>query len=493
MVKSVNRGNAEIEAILAGSGAMAGAAGDGPGSGEDPGRGGAAAGGPAARVPLRQLMDDRLLDALLDRSRDEAGGLRLTGEGSMLGELVKAVLERALEAELTAHLGYERSDRAGRGGGAPNYRNGTIAKTVQTGVGPVPLQVPRDRTGTFEPLLVPKRSGRIAGGLDDMVISLYAHGMSVRDILHHLEQVYGTQLSHETVSRITDGVLEEVRAWQSRPLDAVYAVVFLDAIMVKVRDNHVVQNKPAYLAVGIDADGEKHALGIWLAKTPLDAATAGEGARFWNSVMTDLRNRGVRDILIACCDGLAGFEDAITAAFGGTVVQRCVVHLIRNALRPVARRDAGEVAKELRAIYTAPSAEAAFDALAAFAASPWGKKYPQAVRVWEDAWDAFTPFLAFSPAVRRLLYTTNAIESLNYQLRKVTKARGHFPGDDAVVKLLWLAIINIEDKRARERLARRQQTGKRSDQPARLVEGQRVAGWREALNELDSAYPGRLR
>jgi putative transposase len=442
----------------------------------------------AARRPLRELVDDRLLDELLERSRDDAGGLRLTGEGSVLGELVKAVLERALEAELTAHLGYGRHER----GGAGNARNGTIAKTVQTGVGPVPLQVPRDRAGTFEPVLVPKRAGRVAGGLDDMVISLYAHGMSVRDILHHLEQVYGTQLSHETVSRITDAVLEEARAWQSRPLDPVYAAVFLDAIVVKVRDNQVVQNKPAYIAIGVDGDGEKHVLGIWLARTPPETATAGEGARFWASVMSDLRNRGVRDILIACCDGLSGFEDAVTAAFPRTVVQRCVVHLIRNSLRPVARRDAAEVARELRRIYTAPTAEAAFDALAAFAASPWGRKYPQAVRVWEEAWDAFTPFLAFSPAVRKLLYTTNSIESLNYQLRKVTKARGHFPGDGAVVKLLWLAIINIEDRRARERAARREQAGKRSDQPARLVEGQRVMGWREALNELDLAYPGRL-
>ena len=444
------------------------------------------------RVPLRELMDDRLLDALLDRSRDEAGGLRLTGEGSMLGELVKVVLERALEAELTGHLGYERHGRE-RPAGAGNYRNGAIAKTVQTGVGPVPLAVPRDRAGTFEPLLVPKRAGRVAGGLDDMIISLYAHGMSVRDILHHLEQVYGTQLSHETVSRITDQVLEDVRAWQSRPLDPVYAVVFLDAIVVKVRDNHVVQNKPAYVAVGIDADGEKHVLGIWVAKTAPESAAAGEGAGFWRSVMADLKNRGVRDILIACCDGLTGFEDAIHAAFGRTVVQRCVVHLVRNALRPVARRDAGQVAAELRKVYTAPSAEAAFDALAAFTESDWGRKYPQAARVWEQAWDDFTPFLAFSPPVRKMLYTTNSIESLNYQLRKVTKARGHFPGDDAVVKLLWLAIINIEDKRAREREARRRQTGKRSDQPARIVEGQRVMGWREALGELDIAYPGRLR
>ena len=288
-------------------------------------------------------------------------------------------------------------------------------------------------------------------------------------------------------------MLEEVRAWQSRPLDPVYAVVFLDAIVVKVRDAQVVQNKPAYVAIGVDADGEKHVLGIWLAKTPPETAAAGEGARFWGAVMADLRNRGVRDILIACVDGLAGFGDAITAAFPHTVVQRCVVHLIRNSLRPVARRDAAEVAKELRKIYTAPTAEAAFDALAAFAASPWGRKYPQAARVWEDAWEEFTPFLAFTPRVRKLLYTTNSIESLNYQLRKVTKARGHFPTDDAVVKLLWLAIINIEDKRARERAARRQETGKRSDQPARLVEGQRVMGWREALTELDTAYPGRIR
>jgi transposase-like protein len=345
----------------------------------------------------------------------------------------------------------------------------------------------------FEPRLVPKRSGRISGGLDDMIISLYAHGMSVRDILHHLKQVYGTELSAETVSRITDAVLEEVKAWQSRPLDPVYAVVFLDAIMVKVRDNHVVASKPAYLAAGIDSDGEKHVLGIWLAKTPLETATAGEGARFWASVTADLRNRGVTDILIACCDGLNGFEDAIHAAFPHTVVQTCVVHLIRNSLRPVARRDAAAVAAGLRTIYTAANADAAFDALAAFSASPLGQKYPQAVRVWENAWDRFTPFLAFTPPVRKLLYTTNSIESLNYQLRKVTKARGHFPGDDAVVKLLWLAIINIEDKRARERAARRQETGKRSDQPARLIEGQRVMGWREALNELDIAYPGRIR
>jgi putative transposase len=473
---------------IAGNGTMStGPQGADHDGGNSPLEGEVPAGGRPERVPLRDLVDGRLLE----RSKDEAGGLRLTGQGSMLGELVSAVLERALQGELAEHLGYGKHEVSGNGSG--NSRNGHIAKTVQTGVGPVPVQVPRDRNGSLEPLLIPERSGRIAGGLDDMVISLYAHGMSVRDVIHHLQQVYGTQLSHETVSRITDGVLEEVRAWQSRPLDEVYAAVFLDAIMVKVRDNQVVSSKPACIAMGVDGDGEKHVLGIWLARTPLEIATAGEAASFWRSVMNDLRNRGVRDILIACCDGLTGFAGAIRSAFPATVVQRCVVHLVRNALRPVARRDAGQVAAGLRKVYTAKDADAALDALADFSASEWGIRYPQAAKVFEDAWDDFIPFLAFGPATRKLLYTTSSIESLNYQLRKVTKARGHFPNDESVVKLLWLAIINIEDKRARERLARRAETGKRSDQPAKLVEGQRVMGWRDALNELDQAYPGRLR
>ncbi|SEG94265.1 Transposase, Mutator family [Thermomonospora echinospora] len=267
-------------------------------------------------------------------------------------------------------------------------------------------------------------------------------------------------------------------------------MVFLDALVVKVRDNHTVANKPAYLAVGIDADGDKHVLGIWLARTPQQTTTAAEGAKFWASVMSDLRNRGVVDILIACCDGLTGFEEAITTAFPHTTVQTCVVHLIRNALRLVPRKHHSAMAADLKKIYTAPTAEAAFDALAAFADTDLGRRHPQAVKVWENAWDRFTPFLAFTPPVRRLLYTTNSIESLNYQLRKVTKARGHFPSDDAVVKLLWLAILNIEDKRARERAAG---TGKRSGYPGRLIEGQHTRGWREALNELTIAYPGRIR
>jgi transposase-like protein len=443
------------------------------------------------RRPIREVIDDRQLDELLARSRDEAGGLRLTGEGSMLGDLVKAVLERALEAELTAHLGYTRHAVDGHNTG--NSRNGAIGKKVQTAVGPVGLRVPRDRAGSFEPVLVPKRSGRVSGGLDDMVISLYAHGMSTRDIVHHLEQVYGTQLSAETVSRITEQVMEEVKAWQTRPLDPIYAVVFFDAIVVKVRDNHVVANKPAYLAVGVDTDGDKHVLGIWLAKTATESATAGEGAGFWRQVTADLRNRGVGDILIACCDGLSGFEDAIHAAFPHTTVQTCIVHLIRNSLRLVPRKERAGMAAELKKIYTAVDAEIAFEALAAFAGTEMGAKYPQAVKVWESAWEQVTPFMAFTPNVRKLLYTTNSIESLNYQLRKVTKARGHFPSDDAVVKLLWLAIINIEDKRARERAARRGQDGHRSGYPGRLIEGQKTYGWPQALNELATAYPGRIR
>jgi putative transposase len=446
---------------------------------------------PPGWVPVRELLGDELLDALLERSKDADGGLRLTGEGSMLGDLIKAVLERALEAELSAHLGYGKHDPAGNNSG--NSRNGVIRKTVQSGIGPVQLSVPRDRAGSFEPVLVPKRAGRISGGLDDMIISLYAHGMTVRDILHHLNQVYGTELSPEQVSAITDSVLEEVRAWQNRALDPVWPVVFLDAIMVKVRDNHVVTSKPAYIGLGVDADGDKHVLGIWIAKTPLEDATAGESARFWGSVMADLRNRGVRDIIIACCDGLSGFEDAIHSAFPAATVQTCVVHLLRNALRPVARKDRDAVAKELRKVYSAPNSDAAFEALAEFSASELGNKYPRSVKVWENAWDRFIPFFAFTPGVRKLLYTTNSIESLNYQLRKVTKNRGHFPSDDAVVKLLWLAIINIEDKRARERARHRDDPGKRNDQPARLIEGQRTMGWREALNELDTAYPGRIK
>ena len=426
------------------------------------------------------LVDGPWLDAMLARVDEQ--GLQLTGEGGFLPALIKAVLERGLAAELTGHLGYERDDPAGRG--ASNSRNGSTPKTVQTEAGAIGLDVPRDRASSFEPRLVPKGTRRLGGGLDEMIVSLYAGGMTVRDIEHHLARTLGVELSHDTISKITDAVLEEVKAWQTRPLDPVYPIVFIDALVVKVRDGAHVTNKAAHIVVGVDTDGIKHVLGIWV--------QSAEGAKFWLSVLTELRNRGVRDVLIACCDGLEGLPEAIETVWPHAVTQTCVVHLIRACMRYVSYADRKAVAGLLKPIYTAPTEDAALDALAAFTDSNLGRRYPGAVGVWERAWERFTPFLAFPPEVRRIIYTTNSIESLNYQLRKIIKNRGHFPNDDAVVKLLWLAIRDIEDKRAR---AREKQRGKKAHErsaPARLVEGAVVHGWKQALNALAIAYPGRL-
>jgi putative transposase len=308
--------------------------------------------------------------------------------------------------------------------------------------------------------------------------------MTVRDIQHHLARTLGTDLSQETIANITDAVLEEVKAWQTRPLEEIYPIVYMDALVVKVRDGHQVRNKAAHIAVGVDLDGIKHVLGIWVQAT--------EGSKFWAGVCAELRNRGIRDVLIVCCDGLTGFPDAIEATWPRATVQTCTVHLIRAAMRFVSYADRKQVAAALRPIYTAPTVDAAEFELLAFADSKWGKKYPAAVATWQNAWERFIPFLAFPPEVRRIVYTTNSIESLNYQLRKIIKNRGHFPTDDAVVKLLWLAIRDIEDKRARERakqkgLARDQRTA-----PGRLVEGATVHGWKAALGALALAYPDRL-
>jgi putative transposase len=414
-------------------------------------------------------------------SKVDADGLALTGEGGLLPELVKAVLERGLAAELTGHLGYEKGDPAGRG--SSNSRNGASPKTLASEVGDVPLAVPRDRNGSFEPRLVPKGSRR-AGGLDEMIISLYAGGMTVRDIQHHLARTLGTELSHDTISKITDAVLEEVKAWQSRPLEEIYPIIYLDALVVKVRDGHQVRNKAAHLAVGVDLDGVKHVLGIWV--------QASEGAKFWAGVCAELRNRGVRDVLIVCCDGLTGFPEAIEATWPQSTVQTCTVHLIRAAMRFISYQDRKKVAAALKPIYTAPTIEAAHAELTAFADSSLGKKYPAAVQTWEHAWDRFIPFLAFPPEVRRIIYTTNAIESLNYQLRKIIKNRGHFPTDDAVIKLLWLAIRDIEDKRARQRAKEKGLPPSQRRAPAKLVEGAVVQGWRQALGALTLHYPERL-
>jgi putative transposase len=439
----------------------------------------AAAGPGAARAVVEELAQAGVLDKLVAQAG--AGELALTGEGGFLPEMVKAVLERGLAAELTGHLGYEKGDPAGRG--TPNARNGTTPKTLDTEVGPVPLAVPRDRDGSFEPRLVPKGTRR-AGGLDEMIISLYAGGMTVRDIQHHLARTIGTDLSHDTISRVTDAVAEEVKAWQARPLEEIYPVIYLDALVVKVRDGHQVRSKAAHIAVGIDLDGVKHVLGIWV--------QAAEGAKFWAGVCAELRNRGVRDVLIVCCDGLSGFPEAIEATWPQAMVQTCTVHLIRSSMRFISYGDRKAVAAALRPVYTAPTAESARMELEAFAASDLGRRYPATVQAWERAWDRFIPFLEFPPAVRKIIYTTNAIESLNYQLRKIIKNRGHFPGDDAVIKLLWLAIRDIEDKRARERT---REKGKPRDQrkaPGRLVEGAAVQGWKQALGALSLHFPDRL-
>jgi putative transposase len=313
-----------------------------------------------------------------------------------------------------------------------------------------------------------------------MIVSLYAGGMTIRDIGHHLGSTIGTELSHETISKVTDAVCDEVLAWQQRPLEALYPVIYLDAIIVKVRDGGHVRNKAAHIAVGVDMDGIKHVLGIWVQAT--------EGAKFWASVCAELANRGVQDVLIVCCDGLTGFPDAIEATWPEATVQTCVVHLIRAAMRFINYKDQKRVAAALKPIYQAANEDAALTELEEFEASEMGVKYPSAVKAFRDAWVRFVPFLAFPPALRRVIYTTNAIESINYQLRKVTKNRGHFPNDQAVVKLLWLAICDIEDKRARER-------GRPANQrraPARLVEGQITTNWKQALEQLFLAYPDRI-
>lgn len=438
------------------------------------------AAGAAGRAFRRMLLSDEVIDGLLGEVGPD--GLRLTGDGGFLPQLIKAVLERGLAVELTDHLGYDKGDPAGRG--VPNSRNGSTPKTLVTEVGQVPLDVPRDRVGTFAPALVPKGATRIGGGLDDMIISLYAGGMTVRDIEHHLARTLGTEISRDTISKITDGVLEEVKAWQTRPLDPVYPVVFFDALVVKVRNANVVTNKAAHIAVGVDTDGIKHVLGIWV--------QSAEGATFWAGVCAELANRGVSDILIACCDGLTGLPEAIEATFPFTVVQTCVVHLIRAATKYVAYADRKAFCAALKAVYTAANADAAQLALLELADSPLGRKYPAAIAVWERAWDRFVPFLAFPPAVRKVIYTTNSIESLNYQLRKIIKNRGHFPSDDAVIKLLWLAIRDIEDKRARAREKERGLPANKRKAPPRLVEGATVPSWTAAINALDTAYPGRI-
>ena len=410
--------------------------------------------------PAGSVIDDELVDCLM--AQVDAEGLDLLGPDGVLTELTSRILSRGLEVEMTDHLGYEKGDRAGWG--SPNNRNGSYPKNVQTDAGTVGVEMPRDRNATFEPQLIPKHQRRLRG-FNDLVISLVARGMMVRDTQAHLQEIYGVQVSPELISKVTDAILPELRAWQQRPLDAVYPILYLDAIVVKVRSDHVVVNRPVYIAMAINVDGQKHVLGLWLGK-------GDEGAKFWLGVITELKNRGVTNVLVVCCDGLTGFGDAIEAVWPQATVQTCVVHLIRNSMRYCSWKDRKAVTKALKPVYQAANVDAAADALDHFEAE-WGDMYPAIVDLWRRNWERFTPFLAFDAAIRKIIYTTNAIESLNYQLRKVTKTRGHFPTDDAVLKILYLAIGNIGNNRGGEL-------------------GTGTQGWKRALNAFAITYPGRL-
>jgi putative transposase len=400
-----------------------------------------------------------MIDALIAEA--ENSGTPLDGPNGLLNQMTKAVLERALAAEMTEHLGYEPGDPAGVGTG--NSRNGASRKTVATPNGPVEIRVPRDRQGLFEPRIVPKHARRL-GNINEMILSLYSRGMTTRDIEAHLLEVYGVEASRELISNVTDVVTDEIKLWQARPLDEVYPIVYVDGLRLKIKDNGLVVAKTAYLVIGVDVEGRKHALGCWIADS--------EGAKFWQKVLTDLRNRGVRDVLIACCDGLTGLPDAIRGVFPETLVQTCVVHVIRNAMKFVAYGDRKKLATAMRAIYGAPTVEAAEMAFTSFRAT-FGAKNPGAVQVWENAWSDFIPFLDFPPELRLIVYTTNAIESINFQLRKITKNRGHFTDVDAAMKLLYLGLRNISSHRGGE-------------------SGTGTYGWIKALNTLTVLFPGRL-
>lgn len=346
--------------------------------------------------------------------------------------LKKAIFERALGAELTHHLGYAKGEAKPEG--QDNHRNGTTPKTVITDDGALPIEVPRDRTGSFEPQIIPKGERRFSG-FDDKIIAMYARGMTVREIQGYLEEMYGLSVSPDLISEVTDAIVDEVREWQARPLEALYPVIFFDALRVKIRDEGTVRNKAVYLALGILPDGTKDILGLWIEQT--------EGAKFWLKVMTELKNRGVADVLIAVVDGLKGFPEAISTVFPQTQIQTCIVHLTRASLDYASWKDRKALAAELKTIYRSPDAEAARHALDAFAAGPWGSKYPLIAASWRRHWEEVIPFFAYPAEVRKIIYTTNAIESLHMQLRKIIKTRGHFPNDEAAVKLIYLALRNI--------------------------------------------------
>jgi len=394
------------------------------------------------KKPIREVLPegeaDRLAELLPAGALEDAlEGLEpeeITGPGGLLTQLAGRVIETALGAELAGHLGYPAGQAPP--GGAGNVRNGSTPKTVGTELGPVQVKTPRDRQGSFEPQLVRKRQTRLAG-LDDRVLDLYAGGMSVRDIAAHLAGLYGVEVGRDTISRVTDAVLEDIQAWRTRPLEAVYPIVYFDAMMVKVREDRSVRSRACYLAVGVTCEGDREALGIWWQDS--------EGAKFWLAVLNDLHRRGTRDVLIACVDGLAGFPEAIEAVFPEAWVQTCIVHQIRSSLRYVNYRDRRTLAKDLRPIYTAPNADAAEAELNRFD-EQWGARYPMIADAWRRDWQHIVPFLALPEALRRVVYTTNTIEAMHRQIRKAIKTRGHFPDEQAATKLIYLAIERAETK-----------------------------------------------
>jgi putative transposase len=413
---------------------------------------------PAAAKAGLDGLDEQLVNQLVDRAK--AGGLQLTGEGGVLQQLTKKLLESALDGEMTDHLGYDRHDPAGRGSG--NSRNGTRSKTVLTDVGPVEVTVPRDRDGSFEPKIVKKRQKRLTG-VDEMVISLAAKGLTTGEISAHLAEVYGAEVSRQTISTITDKVIEGMTEWQNRPLDCVYPVVFIDAIHVKIRDGQVA-NRPIYVALAVTAEGHRDILGLW-------AGDGGEGAKYWLHVLTELKNRGVADVLMVVCDGLTGLPDAINTVWPQTVVQTCIVHLLRNSFRYAGRQHWDAIAKTLKPVYTAPTESAAMERFLEFS-DAWGARYPAIVRLWDNAWAEFVPFLSFDPEIRRVICSTNAIESVNARIRRAVKARGHFPTEQAALKCVYMAVMSLDPTGAgRKRWMMR---------------------WKPALNAFEIAFDGRL-
>ena len=405
------------------------------------------------------VVDRGLVEQLVGGAR--AQGLAIDGEGGLLAQLTKLVVESALEGELTAHLGYAKHERAGEVG-AVNARNGVRSKTVLTKAGPIEIDVPRDRAGTFTPAVVAKRQRRL-GSIEDVVLSLSARGMTHGDIAAHLADVYGTEVSKTTISTITDKVLDGMVEWQNRPLDRVYPVVFIDAIHVKIRDGQVA-NRPIYVALAVTVDGNRDILGLW-------AGDGGEGAKYWLQALTELKNRGVQDVLMVVCDGLKGLPEAVNTVWEKTIVQTCIVHLMRNSFKYSARQDWDQISRALKPVYQASTVQEAEDRFLDFQ-EVWGAKYPAVVTLWESAWAEFVPFLQFDREIRRVVCTTNAIESVNARIRKAVRARGHFPNEQAALKCVYLAIMALDP------------TGK-----GRARWTQR---WKGALNAFDITFDGRL-